>query len=148
MGGSWAALGWEFLAQRLDTGRGETWQETSVQGRRPVTGTSLGDRGFAVGTAAHKGRRFLEDWPGLSGEAAEYLVGKNVSLVGCDTLAIDATVSTKNPAHYALLGKEVYIVENLNNLDRLPPFCHFLALPLKIRDGSGSPVRAVALVPR
>jgi kynurenine formamidase len=38
-----------------------------------------------------------------------------------------------NPAHHALLGNEVYIVENLNNLDRLPPFCLFLALPLKIR---------------
>jgi kynurenine formamidase len=47
-----------------------------------------------------------------------------------------------------LIGNEVYIVENLNNLDRLPPFCLFLALPLKIRGGSGSPVRAVALVPR
>ena len=99
-------------------------------------------------TTGPEGRRFLEDWPGLSGEAAEYLVGKDVSLVGCDTLAIDATVSTQNPAHYALLGNEVYIVENLNNLDRLPPFCLFLALPLKIRGGSGSPVRAVALVPR
>jgi kynurenine formamidase len=94
------------------------------------------------------GRRFLEDWPGLSGEAAEYLVGKGVSLVGCDTLAIDATVSESNPAHYALLGNEVYIVENLKNLDLLPPFCVFLALPLKIKGGSGSPVRAVALVPR
>jgi kynurenine formamidase len=40
----------------------------------------------------------------------------------------------------------VYIVENLKNLDRLPPFCLFLALPLKIKGGSGSPVRAVALV--
>jgi kynurenine formamidase len=95
-----------------------------------------------------EGRRFLEDWPGLSGEAAEYLVGKGVSLVGCDTLAIDATVSTENPAHYTLLGAEVYIVENLKNLERLPPFCLFLALPLKIEGGSGSPVRAVALVPR
>jgi kynurenine formamidase len=101
-------------------------------------GPQVGDR--------PSGRRFLEDWPGLSGEAAKYLVGKGVSLVGCDTLAIDAAVSTENPAHYALLGSEVYIVENLKNLDRLPPFCLFLALPLKIRGGSGSPVRAVALV--
>jgi kynurenine formamidase len=30
----------------------------------------------------------------------------------------------------------------------LPPVCHFLALPLKIQGGSGSPIRAVALVPR
>jgi kynurenine formamidase len=103
------------------------------------------DRRWATGP---EGRRFTEDWPGLSGKAAAYLVGKSVSLVGCDTLAIDATVSTENPAHYELLGNEVYIVENLNNLDRLPPFCLFLALPLKIRGGSGSPVRAVALVPR
>ena len=93
-----------------------------------------------------EGRRFLEGWPGLSGEAAQYLVGKGVTLVGCDTLAIDAAVSTEHPAHYALLGSEVYIVENLKNLDRLPPFCLFLALPLKIKGGSGSPVRAVALV--
>lgn len=94
------------------------------------------------------GRRFLEDWPGLSGEAARYLVGKGTALVGCDTLAVDAAGSGENPAHHALLGNEVYVVENLKNLGVLPPFCLFLALPLKIKGGSGSPVRAVALVPR
>jgi kynurenine formamidase len=103
------------------------------------------DERWATG---REGRRFLEDWPGLGGEAAEYLVRKGVSLVGCDTLAVDATVSTENPAHYVLLGSEVYIVENLVNLGELPPFCLFVALPLKIKGGSGSPVRAVALVPR
>jgi kynurenine formamidase len=95
-----------------------------------------------------EGRRFLEDWPGLSGEAAEYLVRKGVALVGCDTLAVDAAGSGENPAHHALLGNEVYVVENLKNLYRLPPFCLFVAFPLKIKGGSGSPVRAVALVPR
>lgn len=99
-------------------------------------------------TTGLEGRRFLEDWPGLSGDAAEYLVGKGVALVGCDTLAVDAARSPENPAHHALLGNEVYVVENLKNLDRLPPFSLFLALPLKIKGGSGSPVRAVALVPR
>ena len=94
------------------------------------------------------GRRFLEDWPGLSGGAAEYLVERGVTLVGCDTLAVDAAGSGENPAHHALLGNEVYVVENLKNLGTLPPFCLFLALPLKIKAGSGSPVRAVALVPR
>ena len=63
-----------------------------------------------------EGRSFLEDWPGLSGEAAGYLVEKGVALVGCDTLAIDVFTSEENPAHYALLGNEVYIVENLKNL--------------------------------
>jgi len=46
-----------------------------------------------------------------------------------------------------LLGSEVYVVENLKNLNRLPPFCLFVALPLKIRGGSGSLVRAGALLP-
>ncbi len=95
-----------------------------------------------------EGRRFLEDWPGLSGGAAEYLVEKGVSLVGCDTMAVDVAETVENPAHHALLGNEVYVVENLKNLDRLPPFSYFMALPLKIQGGSGSPVRAVALVRR
>ena len=73
---------------------------------------------------------------------------KGVALVGCDTLSVDAAVSEATPAHQALLGNEVFIVENLKNLGVLPPFCLFMALPLKIRGGSGSPVRAVALVPR
>ena len=103
------------------------------------------DRRWATGPG---GRRFLEDWPGLSGGAAEYLVERGAALVGCDTLAVDAAGSGENPAHHALLGNEVYVVENLNNLDRLPPYCLFVALPLKIKGGSGSPVRAVALVPR
>ena len=94
------------------------------------------------------GRRFLDNWPGLSGEAAKYLVEKGVSLVGCDTMSVDAKASGESPAHYALLGSEVYIVENLKNLNELPSFCLFVAFPLKIRGGSGSPVRAAALVPR
>lgn len=99
-------------------------------------------------TTGREGRRFLEDWPGLSGDAAEYLVEKGVALVGCDTMAVDAAGSAENPAHHALLGNEVYVVENLKNLDLLPPYSFFMAFPLKIRGGSGSPVRAVALVPR
>jgi kynurenine formamidase len=94
-----------------------------------------------------EGRSFLEDWPGLGREAAGYLVEKGVSLVGCNTIAVDASGSREKPAHHILLGNEVYIVENLKNLDRLPPFSLFVALPLKIRDGSGSPVRVVALLP-
>lgn len=103
------------------------------------------DERWGTGTA---GRAFLEDWPGLGGDAAEYLVEKEISLVGCDTLAVDAAGSGENPAHYELLGNEVYVAENLKNLDQLAPFCLFAAFPLKIRGGSGSPVRAVALVPR
>lgn len=49
-------------------------------------------------------------------------------------------------AHYEFLPNGVLVLENLTNLDGLPPVVLFAALPLKIAGGTGSPVRAVALV--
>ncbi|HZT98528.1 MAG TPA: cyclase family protein [Ktedonobacteraceae bacterium] len=91
-------------------------------------------------------QQFLQDWPGLGEDAAKYLVKKEVLSVGCDMLAIDAFGSATFPAHYTLLGNNVYIIENLKHLDKLPPFCLFFGFPLKVQGGSGSPIRAVALV--
>jgi kynurenine formamidase len=91
---------------------------------------------------------FLKDWPGVGEDAAQYFVDRKVKIVGTDAMAIDAFADSKNPAHYTLLGNEVLIVENLNNLDQLPPFSYFMAFPLKIKDGSGSPIRAIAYFPK
>lgn len=93
-----------------------------------------------------EGQEFLEGWPGLSEKAAEYLTDSGVALVGCDTLAIDASGNEEFPAHYELLGTETYIVENLTNLEELPAFSLLFTFPLKIENGSGSPIRAVAVV--
>ncbi|TAM82708.1 MAG: cyclase family protein [Acidobacteria bacterium] len=108
---------------------------------------------FNFGWSAHWGlspdnRRYLNDWPGVSVGAAEYLVSKSVVAVGVDSLSPDppAALDTR-PIHPLLLEKEVLIIENLTRLDELPDFFLFLALPLKIRQGSGSPIRAIALVP-
>lgn len=101
------------------------------------------DRYWDTGKA---GRQYLDSWPGLSAEAAAYLTDIGVSLVGCDTAAIDASNDDEFPAHYELLGAETYIVENLTNLDELPPFSVLFTFPLKIESGSGSPVRAVAMI--
>lgn len=101
------------------------------------------DRHWDTGAA---GRRFLESWPGLSAEAATYLADVGVALVGCDTAAIDASGGDEFPAHRELLGSEIYIAENLTNLGELPPFSVLFTFPLKIEGGSGSPIRAVALV--
>lgn len=89
---------------------------------------------------------FLTDWPGLAADAAAYLTDCDVELVGCDTAAIDAAGAEEFPAHYELLGNETYIVENLTNLGELPPVSILFTFPLKIAEGSGSPIRAVALV--
>ncbi len=107
---------------------------------------------FNFGWSAHWGlrpqsRRYLEDWPGVNMRAAEYLIAKSIAALGVDTLSPDPPGALRtNPIHPVLLEKQVLIIENLCNLDQLPDFFLFLALPLKIRAGSGSPIRAIALV--
>ncbi len=107
---------------------------------------------FNFGWSAHWGprpdnRRYLKDWPGVSMDAAEYLVGKPVAAIGVDSLSPDPPAALEtNPIHRMVLEKQVLIIENLTRLEELPDFFLFVALPLKIRAGSGSPVRAVALI--
>jgi kynurenine formamidase len=107
---------------------------------------------FHFGWSAHWGlrpqnKRYLSDWPGVSVEVGQHLIGKSVAAIGVDTLSPDPPAAlTANPIHPILLEKQVLIIENLCNLDQLPDFFIFLALPLKIQSGSGSPVRAVAII--
>lgn len=107
---------------------------------------------FDFGWAAHWAlrpdwKRYVTDWPGVGIDTAEYLIGKSVAALGVDTLSPDNPGALGgNPIHPVVLEHQVLIIENLCRLGELPDFFGFLALPLKIRDGSGSPVRAVALV--
>src|SRR5690242_17508887 len=89
-------------------------------------------------------QRYVSDWPGVGMDTAEYLIEKSVDALGVDTLSPDPPEALqKNPIHPVVLEKQLLIVENLCNLDRLPDFFIFMALPLKIKGGSGSPIRAV-----
>ncbi len=108
----------------------------------------LFDFGWSVkwGLRPHD-QSYAEDWPGVGMEAAEYLISKQVAAIGVDTLSPDPPEALRaQPIHPVVLEKQVLIIENLCNLDQLPDFFLFAALPLKIRAGSGSPIRAVALV--
>lgn len=91
---------------------------------------------------------YLQDWPAPTPRLCEWLVGHGVKAVGCDNMALDAPGSKDFPAHLILLGNGIPILENLTNLHMLPSFCTFVALPLKIAAGSGSPLRPVAFVPK
>ncbi|NDL63344.1 cyclase family protein [Acerihabitans arboris] len=89
---------------------------------------------------------FIADWPGLSGEGARYLIDKGVNAIGTDAMSLDAYTNSSYPSHQIVLGAGALIIENLANLAILPDAFLFLALPLRIKDGSASPIRAVALV--
>lgn len=55
---------------------------------------------------------------------------------------------SRYPAHHHLLGAGKYGLASLANLDQLPPTgAIVIAAPLRIAGGSGSPMRALALIP-
>jgi kynurenine formamidase len=88
-------------------------------------------------------------FPGLSPEAAHWLTEeRNIAAVGLDTPSIDCGQSTTFESHRTLFEHDVPAFENLTHLDELPPTgFSVIALPMKIRGGSGAPLRAVAVVP-
>ncbi|NJE85018.1 cyclase family protein [Thermococcus sp. CX2] len=85
---------------------------------------------------------FLTGGRELSPEVALFLVAEGARAVGTDAMSIG-----DDAVHKILLSEEVPIFENLTNLELLvgKEFT-FIAFPLKVRGGSGSPVRAVAIV--
>ncbi|MGH1384479.1 cyclase family protein [Kordia sp.] len=87
-------------------------------------------------------------FPGLSGEAAKWLVEKrNINAIGIDTPSIDYGQSQYFKSHVILLTKNIPAFENLTNLDKLPSRgFEIIALPMKIKGGSGAPLRIVAMV--
>jgi len=85
--------------------------------------------------------------PGLSVSAAKYLASKKVSLVGIDSPSIDLGTDSKFSVHQIFAKKGILIVEYLANLDKIKSSkFHLVVLPLKLKNATGSPVRAVAFV--
>jgi kynurenine formamidase len=91
--------------------------------------------------------------PGPSAEAVRFLVeDRGILGFGVETIGTDAgqahLLEPPYPAHTMLHAAGRYGLQCLENLDQLPPTgAVVIAPPLKIRDGSGSPLRVLALVP-
>ncbi len=91
--------------------------------------------------------------PGPTAECIEYLVSKKIMGWGTQCIGTDAGsaggMEPPFPAHNLLHKANRYGLASLANLDRLPPKGAILiAAPLKIERGTGSPIRALALVAR
>jgi kynurenine formamidase len=119
----------------LRTGYDRYWPD-----RRRYMGTA--ERGLDAVAKLH--------FPGLDPRAARWLVGeREIAAVGLDTPSIDRGQSKDFMSHRILMGRNVPAFENLDDLGELPATGFtVIALPMKIRDGSGGPLRAVAVVPR
>ncbi len=90
---------------------------------------------------------YFTESPGLSVSAAKYLASKKINLVGIDSPSIDVGTDSKFSVHQIFAKKGMLIVENLANLDKIKSSTfHLVVLPLKLKNATGSPVRAVAFV--
>ena len=88
-------------------------------------------------------------FPGLSSEAADFLIKeRRVKAVGIDTPSIDHGPSGDFRAHQILGGANVPVFENVARLEQMPPKgATVFALPMKIKGGSGAPLRIFGLLP-
>ena len=99
------------------------------------------------------------NFPGFGGDAARFLTEeRNIIGIGCDSHSLDVGPSTTYPAHIAVLGAGKIGVENLAGLQEvlrrierrrakgIDGHPMIVIGGLKTRRGSGSPVRALALV--
>ncbi len=106
------------------------------------------DRARYLGSAAPGDTAHLH-FPGVGEDAALWLTtARRIRSIGIDTASIDHGPSRDFRAHRALTNANVPIFENLTGLAALPPRgAVFIGLPMKIRGGSGGPLRAVAVLP-
>lgn len=87
-------------------------------------------------------------FPGLHPETAKWLVSSRpIKAIGIDTPSIDYGKSVYFESHVALFTANLPAFENVANLDQLPEAgFSVIALPMKIKGGSGGPLRIIALL--
>jgi kynurenine formamidase len=134
--------GWEAAHGRLSdgaivllrTGYGRYWPD-----RKRYLGTD--ERGPAAVARLH--------FPGLHPDAARWIAqNRKIGAIGLDTASIDYGQSQLFESHRTLFARDIPAMENIANLEQLPATgAVVVALPMKIKGGSGGPLRIVALAP-
>ena len=87
-------------------------------------------------------------FPGLHPDAARWLAeNRAIKAIGLDTASIDYGQSKLFESHRALFAQDIPAFENVANLDQLPTRgFSVVALPMKIKGGSGGPLRIIAVI--
>jgi kynurenine formamidase len=87
-------------------------------------------------------------FPGLDPAAAKWLTeNRSIKAIGLDTASIDHGQSTLFESHRILFEHNIPAFENVANLDQLPARGFLvIALPMKIKGGSGGPLRIIAVL--
>jgi arylformamidase len=98
------------------------------------------DWGFEYGKET-----YFSLFPRLTKKAGEWIADTGIGLLGLETPSVNP-VDYKY-IHEVVLDRQIVILEGLTNVRSIPrDEFTLIALPLKVRNGDGSPVRAVALI--
>ena len=112
-------------------------------------GSKWPDKKAYLGTDQH-GDEAAKDlhFPGLHPDAAKWLVeNRKFKAIGIDTASIDYGQSTDFKTHVTLMTNNIPAFENVANLDKLAAKgFHVIAMPMKIKNGSGAPLRIAAFI--
>ena len=93
-----------------------------------------------------KDNTYMSYNPGLSVDAAKYLVEKKVNAIAIYGPSIDIGMDNNFTAHKIFLSNDTLIIENLCNLEKLNnQRLTLIVTPLKLIGASGSPVRAIGI---
>ncbi len=77
------------------------------------------------------------------------MANRPIKAIGIDTASIDYGQSSLFETHRTLYAQNIPAFENLTALERLPATgAYVVALPMKIKGGSGAPLRAMAILPQ
>ncbi|MEZ4699951.1 MAG: cyclase family protein [Rhodothermales bacterium] len=98
-------------------------------------------------------QRYLTDHCGMTGEATRHLIKQGVRMMGTDAVTFDPPVWAMFErkkfweAHRVMLDEDYWHMENLMNLDQLPPHGFKLSVfPVKWVGTTAAPIRAVAIL--
>jgi kynurenine formamidase len=96
----------------------------------------------------HGTEGYLTDFPGLTKESATWLGRKGIAMFGVEAVSPGRPGRNNFEVHHVCRDLGFTHVEGLVNLDQLvgKGRFKFIGFPLKIRGGTGSPIRAVAML--
>ncbi|TWT03412.1 arylformamidase [Planococcus sp. CPCC 101016] len=89
---------------------------------------------------------FPDKWPVFDDSIAEWLEENGIRLLGVDVPSVDPETSKELPMHQAMNRHQRFILEGIVLDDVAEGVYRLAALPLKIKGGEGSPVRAVLYI--
>jgi kynurenine formamidase len=135
----------------------ENWEER--HGELPGGAIVIMNSGWGQKVTDTKAYRGIDEngnshYPGFSGELARWLIAnRDINGVASDTPSTDTNAVAPNmdppfPVHVAMHEAGKFQLEELANVDRLPPAgAYLIVAPMKIKGGSGAPARVLGVLP-